>query len=161
MSVFEFIKGYENLYKINRNGEIYSCFYGKIMKPQKTEDGYYFVSLRDCDRKRSKCRIHRLLAIQYLPNPDNLAEVDHKDINKTNNSLENLRWVSRETNQQNKNSKGCVYQDVRKNGKIYWKSSYYYFVDGKRIAVQKTSINKEVCENWLKEIKNSHPKIII
>lgn len=161
MSAFEYVKGYENLYKINCDGEVYSCHYKKIMKHLVKSDGYLYVDLKDGERRRHKCYIHRLLAKQYLPNPDNLAEVDHKDRNKTNNSLENLRWVSRETNSQNKNCEGSVYQDVRKNGKIYWKSSYSYYIDCKRIAVQKTSINKEVCENWLKEIKILHPKIII
>jgi hypothetical protein len=158
MCDLEFINGYVNLYKINRNGEIYSCYYSKIMTPQINESGYYFVNLIGSDKKRHKSLIHRLLAFQFLENPDNLPEIDHKDRNKTNNSLENLRWVSRATNSQNKNCEGCVYQDIRKNGKSYWKASYSYYIDEVRHCKQKTSITKEVCEEWLNNIKIQFPK---
>jgi hypothetical protein len=51
---------------------------------------------------KRKHSIHRLLGLQYLENPDNLREIDHIDRNKLNNNLENLRWVSRQTNNQNR-----------------------------------------------------------
>lgn len=101
----EFIREYENLYKINRNGVIYSCCYSKNMKHLINDNGYKYVSLTksvDGQRKRSKCFIHRLLAIQYIPNPDNKPEVDHIDRNIENNSLENLRWVTRDENMKNR-----------------------------------------------------------
>ena len=102
---FEFIKGYENLYMINRNGEIKSCGKGIIMKPQETEDGYLWVKLskyENGEKIRQKYRIHRLLALQYLENPDNKPEIDHIDRNKKNNSLDNLRWVSKVENRRNR-----------------------------------------------------------
>ena len=98
---FEYIKGYENLYKINRNGEIWSCWYNKIMTPQLTEDGYMFVSLKK-EGKRSKGFIHRLLALQWIDNPEELPQIDHIDRNKKNNALDNLRWCSQHTNRQNR-----------------------------------------------------------
>lgn len=97
----EFIKGYENLYKINRQGDIYSCLYKKNMTYQKTNQGYFYIHLKK-EGKRSKSFIHRLLALQYIDNPDNKPEIDHIDRNNQNNSLENLRWVSREENRRNR-----------------------------------------------------------
>ena len=47
-------------------------------------------------------RYHRILAKHFIPNPDDLPEVDHIDRNKTNNSLENLRWVSPSENMKNR-----------------------------------------------------------
>jgi hypothetical protein len=101
MEDFEFIKGYENLYKINRNGDVYSCWYKKIIKSQETEDGYLFVKLSNENGCKKK-RIHRLLGLQYLENPDNLPEIDHIDRDKKNNSINNLRWVSRVDNRNNR-----------------------------------------------------------
>ena len=100
MDIFYDLKGFENLYKINKKGEIRSCHYQKIMKPQ-MEDGYLRVKLRK-DGKDYVGRIHRLLGIQFIDNPDNLPQIDHIDRNRTNNSLDNLRWVSQTTNRQNR-----------------------------------------------------------
>jgi hypothetical protein len=116
MEEFEFIKGYENLYKISRGGSIYSCHYKKEMKQMTKEDGYKYVHLRK-NRKEYKGHIHRLLALQYIPNPDNKPEVDHIDRNKINNSLDNLRWVTRLENCHNKSN----YKDnLTTNGIIYF-----------------------------------------
>ena len=109
---FEFIKGYENLYKINKNGEIYSCHYEKIMTPQIKEDGYLYVNLSKpigIDNniviyKKYKCYIHRLLAIQFIENQDNKPEIDHIDRNRKNNNLDNLRWVNKIEQNNNKSS---------------------------------------------------------
>jgi hypothetical protein len=94
--------GYEGLYHINRNGDIYSCTYNKCMKHNIDESGYLFVSLHSKGNPKHKGRIHRLLAIQYIPNPDDLPEVDHIDRNKQNNDLSNLRWVTHSENMLNR-----------------------------------------------------------
>jgi len=100
---WEDVKGYENLYKINRKGEVMR--FGHILKQQLSREGYYYVRLSK-DSIIYKALIHRLLGIQYLDNPDNLPQIDHIDRDKTNNSLENLRWVSRQDNCLNR--KTCV-----------------------------------------------------
>lgn len=158
---FEDMKGYEGLYKINRNGEIWSCYYQKKMKHLLNDDGYYYVSLKDKNKKRHKCLISRLLGFQYIPNDDivNNIEIDHINRIKTDNRIENLRWVSRNKNLQNKNRNGCVYQDIRKNGKIYWKSNYSWWDNGVRIFKQKTSVDRDVCIKWLENIKQEKQSI--
>lgn len=98
---FEDLKGYEGLYKINQTGDIWSCWYNKVMKHQETEDGYLCLRLKKSDGGH-KGYIHRLLAIQYIDNPDNLPEVDHIDRNRKNNDLSNLRWVDKKTQNNNK-----------------------------------------------------------
>ena len=110
MNEFEDIKGFENLYRINKSGEIWSCIYNKVMKHQTTEDGYLFVRLAKpktienniVKRNSLKGFIHRLLALQYIENPENLPQIDHIDRNKQNNNLDNLRWCSQHTNRLNR-----------------------------------------------------------
>lgn len=60
---------------------------------QRVHNGYYKVRL-----KQGWYPVHRLLALAFIPNPDNLETVNHKDGNKLNNSLDNLEWVSRKDN---------------------------------------------------------------
>lgn len=103
MEEFEYIKGYENLYKINKLGKIFSCIYQKEMVQMMTTDGYLYVHLSK-EGKRYKGYIHRLLGKQYLENLDNKPEIDHIDRNKINNDLLNLRWVTRLENAHNKSN---------------------------------------------------------
>jgi hypothetical protein len=158
MDEYEDIKNYENLYKINKGGSIWSCHYRKPMKIQTNDDGYLYVNLTK-DRIPTKGFISRLLAKQWIPNTDETkTQVDHIDKNILNNNLENLRWVTQAENLANKNRKGCIYQDFRKNGTVYWKGSYSYYENGKRIVKQKTSRDKEVIELWLEELKKQTNK---
>ena len=100
MDEFVDLKDYEGLYKINKQGEVWSCYYKRLMKPTLNKTGYYVIEIVK-DKTRKQTFIHRLLAIQYLPNPNNLLMVDHIDRNKINNCLDNLRWASCRTNNLN------------------------------------------------------------
>ena len=62
--------------------------------------GYVLVSLN-----RKTHLYHRILAKHFIPNPDDLPEVDHADRDKANNSLDNLRWVNRSQNNNNRTMK--------------------------------------------------------
>jgi hypothetical protein len=101
----DFLLGYETRYKINRKGEVWSIKQQKFMKTYPSEDGYLKISLvkeNETDLMRHKCFLHRLLALQYMPNPDSLPEIDHIDRQKQNNELSNLRWCTRIENANNK-----------------------------------------------------------
>lgn len=95
------IIGYEGLYKINKNGEVWGCKRNKFLSICNDKDGYYVVRLSKNNKPKNHS-IHRLLATLFIPNPDNLPLIDHIDQNKNNNNLENLRWCSHSINQQNK-----------------------------------------------------------
>lgn len=87
------IENYEGLYQVNELGEIKSRK-GIILKPQLHKDGYFQVALYK-DGIRKIFYVHRLVAKAFIPNPDNLPEVNHKDENKSNNTVDNLEWCSR------------------------------------------------------------------
>lgn len=90
------IEGYEGLYKINPFGKVINCSNNReLIKTKK--DGYFYVSLRK-DSKLKKNLVHRLLAKAFIPNPNNYPCINHKDENRSNNSLDNLEWCTYEYN---------------------------------------------------------------
>jgi hypothetical protein len=93
------IEGFPN-YLIYEDGRVWSKITNKYLKNCLNNDGYYRVGLFN-NKKKKFYSIHRLLALHFIPNPDNKDFVDHIDRNKTNNSLENLRWATRSENNQN------------------------------------------------------------
>lgn len=66
---------------------------GSFLIPQDNGKGYLITSLM-LDGKRTCKAIHRILAEAFIPNPENLSDVDHIDGNRQNNILDNLRWVT-------------------------------------------------------------------
>ena len=89
------IAGYEGLYEVSDLGRVKSLKYGKerILKPQKNTRGYLKVALCK-DGKVEQPKIHRLVAEAFIPNPNNLETINHKDEVKTNNTVGNLEWMS-------------------------------------------------------------------
>ena len=80
-------------YEINKLGQVRSKKTNKILSQSISTKGYYQINIAH------KCRrTHRLLAETFIPNPDNLETVNHKDGNKLNNDLPNLEWMSRADN---------------------------------------------------------------
>ena len=92
------IPEYSKSYKISTLGNIRSEKTKNIMKPY-PRNGYLSVGLYS-NSKRKNYKIHRLVAITFLTNPNNLEVVNHKDGNKINNCLENLEWVTLSENAQ-------------------------------------------------------------
>ena len=91
------IVGYEGEYAITGDGRVWSYKRKKFLKPMLTMDGYHRVSL--CKEGKGKnYLIHRLVAEAYIPNPDNLPQVNHKDENKQNNCVSNLEWCDAKYN---------------------------------------------------------------
>lgn len=90
--MFVKIKDYPN-YSINENGEVKSIYVSKILKPRNAGRGYFCYQLRNKNGIKNEY-IHRLVAKTFIPNPNNLPQVDHIDGNKSNNHVSNLRWVS-------------------------------------------------------------------
>lgn len=91
------VEGYEGLYKINNFGDVYSLIKHKILSPSKHKRGYHLVLLTK-NKQHKQHYVHRLVAKAFIPNPQNKIEVNHKDGNKINNSVDNLEWCTRTEN---------------------------------------------------------------
>lgn len=81
-------------YLIYPDGRIYSICSKKFRHFSITKKGYCSVDLYDSNHKRHQMLVHRLVAEAFIPNPDNLPQVNHKDENPRNNSVENLEWCT-------------------------------------------------------------------
>ena len=87
---------------------------GLIQKTHINHDGYYMVWISN-DCKQIMKSVHRLLALTFISNPKNKSCVDHKNHIRTDNRLENLRWVTKKENNQNQS----------KQSKSLWQGVYY------------------------------------
>lgn len=91
------IKGYEHLYAITSCGKVWSYRLKRFLK-QSLVGPYLVVNLRDNNGNRKQFKVHRLVAQTYIPNPNNLPLVNHKNEIKTNNYINNLEWCNEKYN---------------------------------------------------------------
>ena len=107
--IWKDIKNYENYYQVSNLGRVRSLdrtikdirserlYKGKILKQSLCNWGYLTVSLKKSSKSK-KFLVHRLVAEAFLPNPDMLEVVNHKDENKLNNCVSNLEWSTLKDN---------------------------------------------------------------
>jgi len=93
------INDYPN-YLIYNDGRVYSKYYNKLKKSYQCKKGYCRLNLYN--GKEKKFLVHRLVALHYIPNPNNYPEIDHIDRNTQNNHVSNLRWVTNQENMDNR-----------------------------------------------------------
>ena len=86
------IPGYEGLYTITEDGKIFSTYSQRFLKSWYNYKGYEEVTLSDKNYNQKKYKVHRLVAMTYLNNPEGFDQVNHKDENKQNNHVSNLEW---------------------------------------------------------------------
>ena len=97
--IWKDIEGYEGLYQVSNFGRVRSLKNGKvrILKPLTNKNGYLRVQLYKNNSLKT-IFIHRLVAMAFIPNPNNLPMVNHKDEDKTNNIVSNLEWCDAKYN---------------------------------------------------------------
>ena len=134
------IKDFKN-YKITKDGRIWSL-HTENWKPSHLINGYETVTLSN----NKKMAVHRLVALTFIPNPDNKPYVNHIDSNKTNNKLENLEWVTQKENctahgKEISHPRKVIQKD--KDGKMM--NSYDSLIEaGKAIGFSPSAISKAV-----------------
>ena len=146
--VWKDIPDFSNYYLISTHGRLMSFKVkaeGHILSQKNSKGDYFTVILQHGGLKRHT-RMHRLVAEAFIPNPDNLPEVNHIDGNKQNNHVDNLEWITR---------KGNANDAIRRNPNMMAGMNHYnmqikpraiqqYSLDGKLVMeyVNATSASK-------------------
>lgn len=119
------IMGFEE-YLITTCGKVWSLKSKRFLKNQTDRYGYYYVHLQT-KGKEKKYKIHRLVALAYIPNPENKPQVNHIDGNKLNNSVSNLEWVT-----------------AKENTEHAWKTGLQKMTDEQRAKISSTRIRNRL-----------------
>jgi hypothetical protein len=99
MEVWKPIEKTKGLIEVSNEGRVRSLLRGspRVLKTQTDKKGYHRVRI-SVEREKVTYKIHREVAKAFLPNPDGLPQVNHKDGNKDNNCADNLEWVTNREN---------------------------------------------------------------
>lgn len=122
------VPGYEGLYEVSNFGFV-KGLKNNILKPYIMPNGYSQVTLYKGKRKTNKY-VHRLVAETFVPNPQNLTEVNHKDENKQNNCVENLEWITHKKNLLHGSRSKRQSETLKRNQRLC-KSVKCFSLDGK------------------------------
>lgn len=128
MEQWKDVRGYEGSYQVSNLGGVRSVdryvrtgdrhkrlIKGKVLKPQISNKGYLFVTLSK-ESKELGFFVHTLVAKAFIPNPDMLPEVNHKDENKQNNIVDNLEWcTSKYNNNYGSHKEKCAEKQINGN----------------------------------------------
>ncbi len=118
-------------YMIYDDGRVWSKRSKKFLSDHRTNTNGYIIRALCKDYQMKQITAHRLVATHYIPNPENLPQIDHIDRNIKNNHVTNLRWCTHSQNMQNTKRKpnssgvkniykhGCGYQFIKKHEGIY------------------------------------------
>ena len=134
--IWKDVKDYEGLYQVSNKGKIKSLrrkttfvykrggqhtISEKYIKLFKNKYGYLKCYLYKSG-KREIFQLHRIVAEAFIPNPDNLPQVNHKDENKSNNNINNLEWCTNKYNAEYSKNKAIIQYDKNSNKITEWRS---------------------------------------
>ena len=153
MEIWKEIEGYEGLYEVSNTGKVRSLdryttgnrnrlLKGKELRQRKNELNYCFVHL--CKDGISKnTRVHRLVAQEFIPNPEDKPYINHKDANPMNNHVDNLEWCTQQENIQHAYKMGCfpVQAKITKEQVDYIRDKYIPYKYGAQKIADDLGIN--------------------
>ena len=156
--IWKDIKDFEGLYQVSNLGKVKSLkrevvycegnktknkhhtVYEKIRIPTQKENGYLQIGLFKGNKNYNRY-IHRLVADAFIDNPNNLKTVNHKNLNKQDNRVENLEWCSYSDNNEHARNNLC------------FKSGKKIKIEAKNIDTNKTEIITDLLQ-WCKQYKH-------
>jgi len=138
-----------NDYEITQDGLVINKNTNHVLKPQPNAKGYLRVSIG-----KKLVFVHRLVAEKYIPNPENLPQVNHKDGNKLNNNVDNLEWVDNQQNRDHAVLTGLHKSgEAVKNAKLNWEKVEYIRTHPE-ISVKEYALRYGVSERTIRDVIN-------
>lgn len=163
IEIWRDIPGYEGSYQVSNRGRVKSLLRNRIriLKPRKRSRGMKYLNVAlFTNGKRKEESIHRLVALAFLPNPNNYPVINHKDENPGNNHVDNLEWCTVEYNY--KYSEKTRLKNLRKavREKESWRKG---IIKAQKISKEKKTWIKamEICherQTWKKGLAKAHEK---
>lgn len=163
--------GYEGLYEVgnfgtirsvdkpvfNKVGDFRYIKKGIVLKKEHVKFGYLRVVLSS-NGEVKKFLVHRLVAMAFIPNPEDKPTVNHKDGDKQNNCVENLEWNTYSENNQHKYTDLNLLENQFSHSKDFRKtvaSEYVYRSKtcGAVALASKYGVGRQTIYNWVKEFK--------
>lgn len=145
------IKGYPN-YSIDEIGNIFNIKLNRHIIPNTSYKGYVSVTLNNNGLKKY-FKVHRLVAMTFIPNPENKPQVNHIDGNKSNNSVYNLEWVTNSENVKHAVKTGlrdkAHYKAKIDNQKLVLHKPTGIFYDSLKIACEVLNIKYGTARNYI------------
>jgi hypothetical protein len=134
MEIWRPITGVKGLIEVSNDGRVRSLLRGtpRVLKTQTDNKGYHRVRVT-VEREKMTFKVHREVAKAFIPNPNNLPQVNHIDGNKNNNSIQNLEWVTNKENAHHAIESGLwnsVFEGSRKENESRKKPIIAYRIDG-------------------------------
>ena len=124
MEIWKDVYDFPQKYEISNKGRLKNKITNHIYKMTNRVGGYFTIILYDKNHKRT-ARIHRLVAEAFIDNPNNYPCVNHKDLNKQNNCVENLEWCTSSYNTKHAISSGIdITKGLNKHNKNKFKEKY-------------------------------------
>lgn len=108
--------GFTTHYLVGDHGTVFNTKKGKVMKPRYNNNGYVFIALR-IKKIQIHIGVHRLVAMVFIPNPENKPEVNHIDTVRDNNYVGNLEWVTHQENMDHAKKIGHITTTVKVDDK--------------------------------------------
>jgi hypothetical protein len=159
MNEFVRIEGFEEWYSINRKGEIKTTNWKNqgrtaIMKPAFDAKGYLRTALKRTDGKISTVKMHRLVALTFIPNPEHKPTVNHINGIKHDNRVENLEWATHREQYYHAVSIGLIKTVPIKPNQKRSANPIKKIMIGRKIYVSQEQIDKT---NATKDLNGTHP----
>lgn len=155
--IWKDIKGWEDFYEVNNKGEVRRKRDGYYIKGDINSTGYYRVCLMSAKHNPSKQRFfrHRLVAEHFIDNPNEYKEVNHKDHDLSNNSVENLEWCTRRYNEIDSHKNG---NKPYKPFRVLFNNGEEEIFDSKPLLAEKLNVTRTLIKYWLNGKIKSYPK---